>query len=78
RLVGLTLNKRGFFSGRRREVLPAEGIHAIGRDAVMILDESSLPSFLPTGGLRFSPGVARWFPVSLVAVSPGLGTARRR
>ncbi len=42
RLVGLTLNKRGFFSGRRREVLPAEAIHAIGRDAVMIPDESSL------------------------------------
>lgn len=42
RLVGLTLNKRGFFSGRRREVLPAEAIHAIGKDAVMILDESSL------------------------------------
>lgn len=42
RLVGLTLNKRGFFSGRRREVLPAESIHAIGRHAVMILDESSL------------------------------------
>ena len=42
RLVGLTLNKRGFFSGRRREVLPADAIHAIGRDAVMILDESCL------------------------------------
>jgi len=42
RLVGLTLNKRGFLSGRSREVLPAEAIHAIGRDAVMILDESSL------------------------------------
>lgn len=42
RLVGLTLNKRGFFSGRRREVLPAEAIHAIGRDAVMIADESKL------------------------------------
>jgi uncharacterized protein YrrD len=42
RLVGLTLNKRGFFSGRRREVLPAGEIHAIGRDAVMILDEDSL------------------------------------
>jgi uncharacterized protein YrrD len=42
RLVGLTLNKRGFFSGRSREVLPAEAIHAIGRDAVMIVDESSL------------------------------------
>ena len=42
RVVGLTLNKRGFFSGRLREVLPAEAIHAIGRDAVMILDDSSL------------------------------------
>lgn len=42
RLVGLTLNKRGFFSGRRREVLPVEAIHAIGRDAVMVVDEASL------------------------------------
>lgn len=42
RLVGLTLNKRGFLSGRRREVLPADAIHAIGRDAVMVLDDSSL------------------------------------
>ena len=42
RLVGLTLNKRGFLSGRRREVLPAESVHAIGRDAVMVVDESSL------------------------------------
>lgn len=42
RVVGLTLNKRGFLAGRRREVLPAETIHAIGRDAVMIDDESSL------------------------------------
>lgn len=41
-LVGLTLNKRGFFSGRRREVLPADTIHAIGRDAVMVTDQSSL------------------------------------
>jgi uncharacterized protein YrrD len=42
RLVGLTLNKRGFLSGRRREVLTAESIHAIGRDAVMVADESGL------------------------------------
>lgn len=42
RIVGLTLNKRGFFSGRLREVLPAQAIHAIGRDAVMILNESQL------------------------------------
>ena len=42
RLVGLTLNKRGFLSGRRREVLPAETIRAIGRDAVMIDDDDGL------------------------------------
>jgi uncharacterized protein YrrD len=42
RVVGLTLNKRGFLAGRCREVLPAEMIHAIGRDAVMIDDEDSL------------------------------------
>jgi uncharacterized protein YrrD len=42
RVVGLTLNKRGFLRGRRREVLPAETIHAIGADAVMVDDETSL------------------------------------
>jgi uncharacterized protein YrrD len=42
RLVGLTLNQRGFLSGRRREVLPADAIHAIGQDAVMVVDESRL------------------------------------
>jgi uncharacterized protein YrrD len=42
RLVGLTLNKRGFLAGRCRQVLPAETIHGIGRDAVMVMDESSL------------------------------------
>jgi uncharacterized protein YrrD len=42
RVVGLTLNKRGFLAGRRREVLSAETIHAIGRDAVMVDNEESL------------------------------------
>jgi len=42
RLVGVTLNKRGFLAGRRREVVAAEAIHAIGQHAVMVLDESSL------------------------------------
>jgi len=42
RLVGLTLNKRGLLAGRRREVLPVEAVHAIGRDAVMVEDETSL------------------------------------
>jgi len=51
RIVGLTLNKRGFLAGRRREVLSAETIHAIGPDAVMIEDESSLilPENSPAG-----------------------------
>ena len=38
----MTLNKRGFFAGRSRDVLPAEAIHAVGQDAVMVLDESSI------------------------------------
>jgi sporulation protein YlmC with PRC-barrel domain len=42
RVVGLTLNKRGFLAGRSREVLAAEQIHAIGQDAVMVQDEGSL------------------------------------
>jgi uncharacterized protein YrrD len=41
-LVGLTLNKRGFLRGRRRQVLPDELIHAIGKDAVMVRDASAL------------------------------------
>jgi uncharacterized protein YrrD len=42
RVVGMTLNKRGFLTGRSREVLPAGAIHAVGVQAVMVLDESSL------------------------------------
>ena len=42
RLIGLTLNKRGRFAGRAKEVLAAEAIHAIGSDAVMITDASAL------------------------------------
>jgi uncharacterized protein YrrD len=42
RLVGMTLNQRGFLSGRRREVLPADMIHAVGQHAVMVTDEGQL------------------------------------
>jgi uncharacterized protein YrrD len=42
RLVGVTLNKRGFLAGRSRDVLPADAIHAIGQDAVMVLNDSKL------------------------------------
>jgi uncharacterized protein YrrD len=42
RIVGFTLNKRGRLSGRLKEVLASEQVHAIGRDAVMIADEAQL------------------------------------
>lgn len=42
RIVGFTLNKRGLLAGRCKEVLLMEHVQAIGRDAVMIEDESQL------------------------------------
>ena len=36
RVVGFTLNKRGRFAGRMREVLTREQIHAVGPAAVMV------------------------------------------
>jgi uncharacterized protein YrrD len=42
KIVGFTLNKRGFLAGRLKRVLGAAQIHAIGRDAVMIRDASAL------------------------------------
>jgi uncharacterized protein YrrD len=42
RLIGLTLNKRGFLAGRRREVLTAKSIQAIGKDAVMVRNDAAL------------------------------------
>jgi uncharacterized protein YrrD len=41
-IEGFTLNKRGLLTGKRREVLPSEQVHAIGADAVMVLDEGRL------------------------------------
>lgn len=42
RLVGFTLNKRGLFAGRMKDVLPAESLTAIGADAVMVRDEAAI------------------------------------
>ncbi len=42
RLVGFTLNKRGWFRGRLRRQLPATSVVAIGPDAVMVADDSDL------------------------------------
>ncbi|MGF1595992.1 MAG: PRC-barrel domain-containing protein [Acidimicrobiales bacterium] len=42
RLVGFTLNKRGWFRGRLRQSLDASAVHAIGPDAVMVRAETDL------------------------------------
>lgn len=42
RLVGFTLNKRGWFRGKLRRQLPAGSVTAIGPDAVMVADDSDL------------------------------------
>lgn len=41
-LLGFTLNKRGLFSGRLKDVLPAEALSAIGADAVMVANEEAI------------------------------------
>ena len=42
RLIGFTLNKRGFFSGSLAEELPTEHVWAIGPDAVMVTSAERL------------------------------------
>jgi uncharacterized protein YrrD len=41
-LVGFTLNQRGWFRGRLRELLPADALAAIGDTAVMVADDGAL------------------------------------
>jgi uncharacterized protein YrrD len=41
-LVGFTLNKRGWLSGPRKEILPWSGVHALGPDAVMVASGDAL------------------------------------
>lgn len=41
-LVGFTLNKRGFFSGRLKEVLTVASVASIGKDAVMVETDDAL------------------------------------
>ncbi len=42
RLVGFTLNKRGFLAGKAKAVLDAESVAAVGADAVTVDDESAV------------------------------------
>jgi uncharacterized protein YrrD len=41
-VLGFTLNKRGFFTGRMRDVLAYSDVAAVGRDAVMVRDTSAV------------------------------------
>lgn len=41
-LIGFTLNKRGFFSGRLKQVLTIDGVRAVGRDAIVVEDDDAL------------------------------------
>lgn len=42
RLIGFTLNKRGWFRGSLKQVLSADSVAAIGPHAVMVLQESDI------------------------------------
>jgi uncharacterized protein YrrD len=50
RVIGFTLNKRGFLAGRMRAPLPFESTSAIGRDAVMVATADVLLSDIPLAG----------------------------
>ena len=58
-LVGFTLNKRGFFSGRLKSVLGADVVAAVGPDAVMIEDESVIDDSSNDPAALRDPGSAR-------------------
>lgn len=42
RLIGFALNKRGWFRGPMKQVLPWSEVAAVGRDAVMVRDTNAL------------------------------------
>ena len=41
-VVGFTLNRRGLLAGPSKQALPWSGVHHLGKDAVMIVDETVL------------------------------------
>ena len=44
RIAGFTLRNPGLFSRARKDALPWDGVHGVGRDAVMVPDETVLVS----------------------------------
>lgn len=57
RLLGFTLNKRGLFSGRMKDVLPAAAIAAIGADAIMVASDEAITESATPEALE-NPGAA--------------------
>ena len=47
-VLGFTLNKRGMLAGRLKEVLPREGVHALGPNAIMVASDAAFDRQLPT------------------------------
>ncbi len=41
-LIGFTLNKRGFFSGRLKQVLAIKSVRSVGRDAIVVDDHDAM------------------------------------
>ncbi len=56
RLIGFTLNKRGWFRGSLKAVLAADSIEGIGADAVMIANEGALTDRTDSRESLASPG----------------------
>lgn len=59
RLIGLTLNKRGWFRGTMSEVLNVAQIAAIGADAVMVESDAELASPVPSADATALGGEGR-------------------
>ena len=58
-LVGFTLNARGFFHGRMRELLPSDGVVGLGPHAVMVRDATGLADRAEVGDELARPSRAR-------------------
>jgi uncharacterized protein YrrD len=76
KIVGFTLNKRGFLAGRLKQVLGVGQIHAVGRDAVMVKDPSALEA--PDGDAEAQAAKGRNVIGNTVLTDTGkaLGTVR--
>jgi sporulation protein YlmC with PRC-barrel domain len=66
-VVGFTLAGRGVLAGPLRRALPWAGVHAVGRDAVMVRDEQSFTDrdeVAEHAELPRTPSAARFSPTA--------------